>query len=154
METPDHGLRKEDSSSPAASDSILRPKTATPSPHDSSSPPSRHGTPVPDQNSNSVRDLETAMSKHLPKQEPNTSSTASTNHLLRQYYSSKATLEAVTSEPVLRGGYSLSPAQPVPLKPSLYLDQYSDQSSVYTPAAGHSSSFHPYSRGQTWYQNN
>ena len=97
------------------------------------------------------------MSKHLPKQEPNTSSTASntTNHLLRQYYSSKATLEAVSSEPVLRGGYSLSPAQPVPLKPNLYLDQYSDHTSVYTAShSGHNSSFHPYSRGQSWYQNN
>ena len=155
VETSNNGLRQEQepSLSPAAPDNtnpILRPNTASPSV--TSSPPSRHGTPVPDQNSNSVRDLENAMSKHLPKDKVEADSSS---NLLKHLYNNRTSLEAVAGEnQFLRGGYtSLGPAQPVALKPSLYLDQYSDQSSLYTPSAG-AHGFQLYNRGHTWYPNN
>ena len=163
VETSNHGLSEQEVavSPPAAPP---RPNTASPSPHGrasiTSSPPSRHDTPdVPDQNSNSVRDLENAMSKHLPKSTSESAdmsiSGAASNLLLKQFYAGRTgSLEAGQGEqpPFLRGGYtSLGPAQPVPLKPSsLYLDQYPDQSNLYT-SHGSTSSFQLYNRGQSWY---
>jgi len=121
----------------------------TPPPTSSPSPHHRYSTPLPpDQNSNSVRDLENAMSKHLPRDKE--ASTAGlglipsslpggpsleASHLLKQIYSRPGyfpDLEpgAVSAESSqflnyarLAGttGYpSASPAQPVPLKPNVY----------------------------------
>ena len=100
------------------------------------------------------------MSKHLPKNASDSAdmagiSGAASNLLLKQFYAGRAgSLEAGQGEQpqFLRGGYtSLGPAQPVPLKPSsLYLDQYPDQSNLYT-SHGSSSGFQLYNRGQSWY---
>ena len=150
------GLRSPEA--PVSPPSILRPASATPSPASAASELSS-----PDQNSNSVRDLENAMSKHLPKDKISEASVseAATSALLRQFYTGRTTLEAAHQGPgdpaILRGGYSgLGPAQPLPLKPSsLYLDtQYPpDQASgLYPgqplPGAGLHSL---YNRGQSWY---
>ena len=106
------------------------------------------------------------MSKHLPKDKMSDNtvgpglasvSEAATSALLRQFYSGRtAALEAGGDPAMLRGGYSgLGPAQPLPLKPSLYLDtQYPPDaaSGLYPgqplPGAGLHSL---YNRGQSWY---
>ena len=154
------GLRSPEA--PVSPPSVLRPASATPSPASAASLRQTPELSSPDQNSNSVRDLENAMSKHLPKDKISEASVseAATSALLRQFYTGRTTLEAAhpgSGDPaVLRGGYSgLGPAQPLPLKPSLYLDtQYPpDQASgLYPgqplPGAGLHSL---YNRGQSWY---
>jgi len=119
----------------------------TPPPTSSPSPHHRYSTPLPpDQNSNSVRDLENAMSKHLPREKEAAASlgliptslpgapSLEASHLLKQIYSRPGyfpDLEAgVSADPSqflnyarLAGttGYPpASPAQPVPLKPNVY----------------------------------
>ena len=160
VETPYPGLRSPSDPGPVSPPSILRPASATPSPASAASLRQTPELTSPDQNSNSVRDLENAMSKHLPKDKISDNTTASvseaaTSALLRQFYSGRTTLEA--GDPAsLRGGYSgLGPAQPLPLKPSLYLDsQYPPDpaSGLYPaqplPGAGLHSL---YNRGQSWY---
>lgn len=162
METPYPGLRSPGDPGPVSPPSIMRPASATPSPASATSLRQTPELTSPDQNSNSVRDLENAMSKHLPKDKmsDNTGpvasvSEAATSALLRQFYSGRTALEA--GDPaMLRGGYSgLGPAQPLPLKPSLYLDtQYPPDaaSGLYPgqplPGAGLHSL---YNRGQSWY---
>jgi len=146
--TSDHGLgspreteRPESRDSKAASQPTP-PPTSSPSPHH------RYSTPLPpDQNSNSVRDLENAMSKHLPREKEAGSASLGlipgapsleASHLLKQIYSrpgyfpdleSAATVSADSSNQFLNyarltagsTGYPpASPAQPVPLKPNVY----------------------------------
>ena len=162
MATSDRGLGSplsRDSDRPESRDSKSAPGQQpsrssphgqpTPPPTSSPSPHHRYSTPLPpDQNSNSVRDLENAMSKHLPRDKE--ASTAGlglipsslpggpsleASHLLKQIYSRPGyfpDLEpgAVSAESSqflnyarLAGttGYpSASPAQPVPLKPNVY----------------------------------
>ena len=148
MATSDHGLgspreteRPESRDSKAASQPTP-PPTSSPSPHH------RYSTPLPpDQNSNSVRDLENAMSKHLPREKEAGSASLGlipgapsleASHLLKQIYSrpgyfpdldSAATVSADSSNQFLNyarltagsTGYPpASPAQPVPLKPNVY----------------------------------
>ena len=166
VETPYPGLRSPSDPGPVSPPSILRPASATPSPASATSLRQTPELTSPDQNSNSVRDLENAMSKHLPKDKMSDSagvpaasvSEAATSVLLRQFYSGRtaAALEAGGDPAMLRGGYSgLGPAQPLPLKPSLYLDtQYPPDaaSGLYPgqplPGAGLHSL---YNRGQSWY---
>jgi len=149
MASSDHGLAP----SPSATDGGVsvsdRPDSReskvtsqTPPPSSSPSSPShRYSTPhPPDQNSNSVRELENAMSKHLPREKELglLPSSLETSHLLKQIYSRPGSyfpdLEAgVSSESHqflnyarLAGttgaipGYPATPAQPVPLKPNVY----------------------------------
>ena len=141
METANHGL-SEDSASPAGSSASSPPAPATPTPGPAPAPP-------PEQSASSVRELESAMSRHLP--EPKklrtsemtdpASAASATSHLLKQFYSGSA-----SSYP----GLSLGPAQPVALKPSLYLDQFPDQPpgpGLYPGQPLHSL----YQRGHSWY---
>ena len=156
VETSNPGLRSpgEPVSPPSNPDNpTLRPNSATPS------PASLRQTPElasPDQNSNSVRDLEAAMSKHLPK-DKSEASEAATSSLLRQFYTGRTTLEAApgAGDPAsLRGGYSglAGTAQPLPLKPSLYLEQYQDQAGLYPGQPLPGPGLHSlYNRGQAWY---
>jgi neuronal PAS domain-containing protein 1/3 len=124
----------------------IRPKTASPHASSPPSPSNRYSaelrqTPIPDQNSNSVRDLENAMSKHLPKDKvgeipfPLSSSMEATqasqaSHLLKQFYSRQA-LDRPGYLPDMEAdsqflnyarlaGTAYPPAQPVPLKPNVY----------------------------------
>merc|ERR1719192_1334104 len=143
----DHGLGSppsRETDRPESRDSkTTTPPTSSPSPHH------RYSTPLPpDQNSNSVRDLENAMSKHLPRDKEASAAglglipaslpggpSLEASHLLKQIYSRPGyfpDLEpgAVSAESSqflnyarLAGttGYpSASPAQPVPLKPNVY----------------------------------
>ena len=118
----------------------------TPPPTSSPSPHHRYSTPLPpDQNSNSVRDLENAMSKHLPREKEASlglipaslpgAPSLEASHLLKQIYSRPGyfpDLEAGVSADSSQflnyarltagtTGYPpASPAQPVPLKPNVY----------------------------------
>jgi len=204
VETANHGLKNEEQekSSPAVpqekSQSSLcennektstRPKTASPHASSPPSPSNRYSaelrqTPIPDQNSNSVRDLENAMSKHLPKdkageiplQLPSSVEASQASHLLKQFYSRQG-LDRPGYLPDIEGdsqflnyarlagtGYSSSPAQPVPLKPNVYsvnppMGHTIEGSYTGTFDQSHiyshsSSSFHLYNRGQSWYSGN
>ena len=144
VETANHGL-SEDSASPAGSSASSPPAPATPTPGPAPAPP-------PEQSASSVRELESAMSRHLPEPkklrtsemtDPASAASAAsaTSHLLKQFYSGSA-----SSYP----GLSLGPAQPVALKPSLYLDQFPDQPpgpGLYPGQPLHSL----YQRGHSWY---
>ena len=145
MAASDHGLGSppsRETDRPESRDSkTTTPPTSSPSPHH------RYSTPLPpDQNSNSVRDLENAMSKHLPREKESSGSlgmipaslpggpTLEASHLLKQIYSRpgyfpdlEAGVSAESSQFInyarLAGttGYPpSSPAQPVPLKPNVY----------------------------------
>jgi len=143
----DHGLSSPPSHEPDRPES--RDSKAgcqpTPPPTSSPSPHHRYSTPLPpDQNSNSVRDLENAMSKHLPREKEASlglipaslpgAASLEASHLLKQIYSRPGyfpDLEAGVSPDSsqflnyarLAGttGYPPpSPAQPVPLKPNVY----------------------------------
>ena len=164
MEAPNHGLNSEqeqEKTSPVvpqekpkgsvvenSEKSSLRPQTASPHASSPASPSSRYSaelrqTPLSDQNSNSVRDLENAMSKHLPKDKAGdipfqlsssveASQASQASHLLKQFYSRQG-LDRPGYLPDMEGdsqflnyarlagtAYPNSPAQPVPLKPNVY----------------------------------
>ena len=145
----DHGLGspRGESDRPESRDSKATGQP-TPPPTSSPSPHHRYSTPLPpDQNSNSVRDLENAMSKHLPREKEVAGSgsslglipgapTLEASHLLKQIYSRpgyfpdlESNVSADSSSQFLNyarltagtTGYPPnSPAQPVPLKPNVY----------------------------------
>lgn len=163
VETANHGLnsKEQEKSSPAVPQekpqsslcetnekTSIRPKTASPHASSPPSPSNRYSaelrqTPIPDQNSNSVRDLENAMSKHLPKDKAGelpfqlsstveASQASQASHLLKQFYSRQG-LDRPGYLPDMEGdsqflnyarlagtAYPSSPAQPVPLKPNVY----------------------------------
>ena len=113
-----------------------RPPVSPVTPH-SASPQAASSPASPDQNCNSVRDLETAMSKHLPPDK---------SEILKHFYS--------------RPGYSQSadgqflpasvPAQPLAIKPYSGLE-HSTYPGIEQNIYSHSAGFHLYNRGQTWY---
>ena len=148
MAASDHGLGSPREADRPESRDSKAPGQPTPPPTSSPSPHHRYSTPLPpDQNSNSVRDLENAMSKHLPREKEAGSASLGlipgapsleASHLLKQIYSrpgyfpdleSAATVSADSSSQFLNyarltagtTGYPpASPAQPVPLKPNVY----------------------------------
>jgi len=138
--TTDNELKCSSSSPLSQEPRPTPPPTSSPSPH-------RYSTPLPpDQNSNSVRDLETAMSKHLPPREkealplppPPTAPppTLEASHLLKQIYTRPSyfpdldpTSTPESSQQFLNYArlasssslpYPPTPAQPLPLKPNPY----------------------------------
>ena len=163
VETPNHGLNSEEQEKSLQSPAVpqekaqsslcennektsIRPKTASPHASSPPSPSSRYSAELrqtPDQNSNSVRDLENAMSKHLPKDKTGeisfplsssveASQASQASHLLKQFYSRQG-LDRPGYLPDMEGdsqflnyarlagtAYPSSPAQPVPLKPNVY----------------------------------
>ena len=142
-------------------------QVSTSSPHQISSPGS-----LPDQNSNSVRDLENAMTKHLPKRKaggdgngsvggdegplplplPPTTSLEATSSLIKQFYSRQAGgyLDLDAENQFLnyvRLGYPPAPTQPLPLKPNVYAAAASMGSGAgaagsLEPSAAYTAGFH------------
>lgn len=133
MEAPNPGLRvDQDQERPSVSPVVPRPTSASPlaSPDPAS----------PDQNSNSVRDLETAMSKHLPPDK---------SEILKHFYSRPGYSQSADNQ-FLSSARLPGPAQPLAIKPYTGLE-HSAYPGLDQNIYSHSASFQLYNRGQTWY---
>ncbi len=158
--------------SPPGTPNLSNPAVEDTAEDSASSPQISSPNSLPDQNSNSVRDLENAMTKHLPKKKPclqlpipSTSSLEASN-LIKQFYSRQSGYLDIDPENQFlnyaRLGYPTAPAQPLPLKPNVYTMSGTVGATLEPAYTGfhdqtlysHPSSFHLHNRGQTWYTGN
>ena len=161
MEATNTGLsgEEQDRQSPAGPDTsnpspttISTPVTSSTSttvrPH-SASPLAASSPASPEQKSNtSVRELETAMSKHLPAE-------TSPASLLKHFYSRPGGYPEPSWLPGSAYPGVPGPAQPLAIKPyggveSSAYPGLEQNMNIYS----HSASLHLYNRGQTWYSGN
>ena len=166
MEAPNTGLSGEepDRQSPAGPDTsntsnntsttsttpVTSSSSTTIRPH-STSPLAASSPASPEEASSKVRELESAMSRHLPADK----SPASPASLLKHFYSRPGGYPEPSWLPGSAYPGVSGPAQPLAIKPyggveSSAYPGLEQNMNIYS----HSASLHLYNRGQTWYSGN